>query len=193
MDETRLYAPGLFAGPAPAPAVQPRPAPPQQPHPTPMQSPAGAVPRTGVADGRAPVPGFQPQPQPQRRAGAFRRFMHALWELTVTTTAIALFAGAWALAIYGVAEERRRWMQAGVAATVLFTPFAVHRLSTRRGRYGFAVFGALVATLVGWRVVGRGTDDPAIGLAAVFGLQVLACFLMSWLTRRREPDPYPES
>jgi hypothetical protein len=50
------------------------------------------------------------------------------------------------------------------------------------------VFGALGATLLAWRVVGRGNGDPAIALAAVFGLQVLACFLMSWLTRRRERE-----
>jgi hypothetical protein len=139
-----------------------------------------------AAAGQTPVPGMQPQP---RRAGPFRRFLRALWELTLTTTAIALFVASWALAIQGVAEDRERRLFAGIAATVLFTPFAVHRLSSRRGRLAFAVFGALVATLVAWRVVGRATEDDAIALAAVFGLQVLASFLMTWLTRRREPDP----
>jgi tRNA A-37 threonylcarbamoyl transferase component Bud32 len=185
MDETRLYAPPLFAAPS---------APPRAPAAPPvLAAPAQAAPWNGAAyapDGRTPVPAVQAVP---RRAGPFRRFMHALWELTVTVTAIALFVGAWALAIYGVAEGRPRRMLAGVAATVLFTPFAMHRLSARRGRYGFAVFGSLAATLVAWRVVGRGTGDPAIGLAAVFGLQVLACFVMSWLTRRRQPDPPGDS
>ena len=187
MDETRLYAPALFA----APAAQPRPAAATPPVPP----PAAVAPRNGAAypvGDRTPVPGVQPQP-PVRRAGPFRRFVRALWELTVTTTAIALFVGSWALAIYGVAEGQRRYLMAGVAATVLFTPFAVHRLTARRGRYGFAVFGSMVASLVAWRVVGRGTDDPAITLAAIFGLQVLACFAMSWLTRRRQPDPPPDS
>jgi len=185
-DETRLYAPALFAAPAPSP--QPRAAaPPPAPQPAYVASYNGAA---RPVDGRTPVPAAPPQP---RRPSAFRRFMRGLWELTVTLTSIALFVGAWALAIYGVAEGQRRYLLAGVAATVLFTPFAMHRLSSRRGRYGFAVFGALAATLVAWRVVGRGTGDPAIALGAVFGLQVLACFVMSWLTRRRIPDPPPTS
>jgi eukaryotic-like serine/threonine-protein kinase len=183
-DETRLYAPPLFAAPAPVP--QPRPAAPSPPR---APSPEYAAPSNGVAyaQGQTPVQGPQP-----RRAGPFRRFLRALWELTITTTAIALFVGSWALAIQGVAENRPRRLLAGVAATVLFTPFAVHRLSSRRGRLGFAVFGALVATLVAWRVVGRAIGDDAVTLAAVFGVQVLACFLMTWLTRRREPDPPPD-
>ncbi|MFL5384905.1 MAG: serine/threonine-protein kinase [Longimicrobiaceae bacterium] len=179
-DETRLYAPPLY--PAPTPDAQPRPA---APPPPPAYGPPGAP--AYAVSGQAPAPGYAPQPRP----GPFARFMRALWELTVTTTAIALFVASWALAVYAVAEGRPRRLMAGMAATVLFTPFAVHRLTSRRGRLGFAVFGSLVATLVGWRVVGRGTGDPAIALAAVFGLQVLACFLMSWLTRRREPDPPP--
>jgi tRNA A-37 threonylcarbamoyl transferase component Bud32 len=185
-DETRLYAPPLFA----APAAQPRPAAPPPPR---VQPPTYPAPSTGVAPaagGQTPVPAAQPQP---RRAGPFRRFMRALWEFTVTLAAVALFVASWALAIQGVAEGRPRRLLAGVAATVLFTPFAMHRLTARRGRLGFAVFGALVATLVAWRVVGRAIDDRAVTLAAVFGLQVLACFVMTWLTRRRAPDPPPSS
>jgi len=178
-DQTRLYAPPIFPTPA---AAQGRPAAPPTPVPPPAYAAPGA-PVHAAADGQA----FAPQPRP----GPFGRFMRALWELTVTTTAIALFVASWALAVYAVAEGRPRRLMAGIAATVLFTPFAVHRLTSRRGRLGFAVFGSLVATLVAWRVVGRSTGDPAIALAAVFGLQVLACFLMSWLTRRREPDPPP--
>ena len=180
-DETRLYAPPLY--PSPAPQARPAAPPPSLPPPA-----YGAPGAPGYApNGQAPAPGFAPPPRP----GPFARFMRALWELTVTTTAIALFVASWALAISAVAEGRPRRLMAGVAATVLFTPFAVHRLTSRRGRFGFAVFGSLLATVVAWRVVGRGTGDTAIALAAVFGLQVLACFLMSWLTRRREPDPPP--
>ncbi|MFL5542468.1 MAG: serine/threonine-protein kinase [Longimicrobiaceae bacterium] len=183
-DQTRLYAPPLFPASAPTPAAQARPAAPPAPVPSPAYAPSGA-PVHAATGGQAL--GFATQPRP----GPFGRFLRALWELTVTTTAIALFVASWALAVYSVAEGRPRRLMAGIAATVLFTPFAVHRLTSRRGRLGFAVFGSLVATLVAWRVVGRGTGDPAIALAAVFGLQVLACFLMSWLTRRREPDPPP--
>jgi hypothetical protein len=129
------------------------------------------------------------------RPGPFRRFLRAAWEFTLTTVAVGLFVASWALAIQGVAMDSRKRLLAGVAATVLFTPLAVHRLTGRRGRYSFGVIGSIAATAVAWRVVGRGGGDPAIALAAVFGLQVLACFLMSWLTKRRrpEPQPYPTS
>lgn len=185
-EETRLYAPPPAARPAPAPVYAPppmqAPAPQWQgaPHP---QAPAHAYP----AQAQAPAHAYPAQPRP----GPFSRFMHALWEFALTMTSLGLFVASWALAIQGVAEDRPRRLMAGVAATVLFTPFAVHRLTSRRGRLGFSIFGSMVATLVGWRVAGRGTGDPAIMLAAIFGLQVLACFLMSWLTRRREPDPPP--
>ena len=189
-EETKLYAPALYPTPSPAPA--PASAAPGWPAPRPAPAPGPQAPQWQGA----PHPAAQPQApaqayaQPPRR-GAFARFMRAVWEFTLTMTAIALFVGSWAATIYYVAEGRPRRMLAGLAATVLFTPFAVHRLTSRRGRLGFAVFGSLVATLVAWRVVGRGTGDPAVALAAVFGLQVLACFLMSWLTRRREPQAPP--
>ena len=177
-EETRLYAPALFT-------------PPPQAAPQPVRAPAPPVAQWNGA----PPPAVPAQSGPayvtQPRPGPFGRFVRALWELTLTLAAIGLFVGSWALAIDGVAEGRPRRIYAGLAATVLFTPFAVHRLTSRRGRLGFGVFGSLLATLVAWRVAGRGTGDVAIALAAVFGLQVLACFLMSWLTRRREPDPPP--
>ena len=177
-EETRLYAPPPAARPAPAPA--PVYAPPPVAAPAPQWHGAPHP----QAHAQAPAHAYPAQPRP----GPFSRFMRALWEFALTMTALGLFVASWGLAVQGVAEDRPRRLMAGVAATVLFTPFAVHRLTSRRGRLGFSIFGSMVATLVGWRVAGRGTGDPAIMLAAIFGLQVLACFLMSWLTRRREPD-----
>jgi len=128
----------------------------------------------------------QPAPMipPARRPATMRGFFRALWDFTVTAVALTLFVGAWAVAIYGVAEDRDRLLYAGGAATLLMTPLAVHRLTGRRGRYSFGVVGSVLATLCAVRVVGL-EADPAIGLAAVFGLQILACFLMSWLTKRK--------
>ena len=140
--------------------------------------------------------GYAPQPQPQYAApqpGPFGRFVRAVWSFIVTLAAVLLFAASWALAIQGLVEDRPRRLIAGVVATVLFTPFAVHRLTGSRGRLSFAVIGSFIATVVGWRVVTPDGSDPAIGLAAVFGLQVLASFLMSWLTRPRERRPPPIS
>jgi hypothetical protein len=73
---------------------------------------------------------------------------------------------------------------AGATASVLFTPLAVHRLTGGRGRYRFVLFGSILATATAVYYVGRDTD-PAIILTAMFGMQVVTCFLMSRLTRRR--------
>jgi hypothetical protein len=141
--------------------------------------PRQAPPLPAAAQGQA-APAI-PRAKP---SGTIRSFFRALWDFTVTAVALTLFVGAWAVAIYGVAEGRDPLLYAGGAATLLMTPLAVHRLTGRRGRYGFGVAGSILATLCAVRVVGLETD-PAIGLAAVFGLQILACFLMSWLTRRK--------
>jgi len=166
------YAPA--APPAYAAAAQPPYAP--AAHPPYVAAPPSAAPRTGA-----------------RSTGAVGRFFHALWEFTVTTTALAMFVGAWWMAVAGAVQDRRLWLFGGVAATVFCTPFALHRLTGRRGRLGFGVVGSLGATALAWRLAGREGLDPAIALAAVFGLQVLACFAMSWLTRRRGREPEPHS
>jgi serine/threonine protein kinase len=121
---------------------------------------------------------------PARQPGRTRRYVRALWDLTVTATAVGLFMAAWAAAAAGVVEDNRTLLLLGGAATILFTPLAVHRLTGRRGRYGLAVLGSGVATGAAVRLVGVDAD-PAITLAAVFGLQVLTCFVLAWLTRNR--------
>jgi hypothetical protein len=112
------------------------------------------------------------------------RFFRALWDFSVTTTVVALFVGSWALAATGAVEDDRARLLGGALATVIFTPWAVHRLTGRRGRAGLGVLGSATATGVAVRYVGL-DSDPAILLAATFGLQVLTCFALSWLTRRK--------
>jgi protein-disulfide isomerase-like protein with CxxC motif len=117
-----------------------------------------------------------------------RRFFRGLWNFTVTTAVMALFVGAWALAANGVMQGNRQQVYAGATASVLFTPLAIHRLTGRRGRYGFVLFGSIVATATAVYYVGRDTD-PAIILTAMFGMQVVTSFLMARLTRRRLVAP----
>jgi serine/threonine protein kinase len=129
------------------------------------------------------------QPAVPRRPGGGRRFLRALWDFVVTTLVMALFVGSWVLAGSGVLEGERDRVFAGAALTVLFTPMAIHRLTGRRGRYSLALFGSIVATAAAVYYVGRGEDaDPAIILAAMFGLQVIASFVMTRIARRR-PAP----
>ncbi|HET7463147.1 MAG TPA: protein kinase, partial [Longimicrobium sp.] len=200
-EHTRIYAPPT---PQPRPAqvavpsvFTPTPRPPA--HAPPPQYASAAQPSYALAGQPPYSPASSPSPaalaagaQPQapaRPSSAFGRFFRALWEFTVTTTALAMFVGAWWAAVAGAVQDRRLWVYAGVAATVFCTPFALHRLTGRRGRLGFGVVASLGATALAWRLAGRQGMDPAIALAAVFGLQVLACFGMSWLTRRRKRDP----
>jgi serine/threonine protein kinase len=201
-DATRLYE----SDPAPRPVSEPRPAttfstpaargfaPAPEPRPVAQVSaPAPVVPAPAAA---AASP-LQPQTSAaleaamraadramEKRPGRVRRFFHALWDFTVTTASLLLFVAAWWVAASGVVEDDPRRIWAGAAASVLFTPFAVHRLTGRRGRYGMGVLGALLASGLAVYYVGMDAD-PAIGLAAVFGLQILTCFALSWLTRRR--------
>jgi serine/threonine-protein kinase len=171
-DETRMQTPPPVREHAsiPAPAMY---APP--PHAYPSAAPPAAYP-----------PAAYPPPHP----GAMRRFARGLWQFILTCMALALFVGAWALASMGVEAEDTRFVYAGAAAAILFTPLAVHRLSGRRGRLGMGVAACMLAT--GGAVYCVGMDsDPAITLAAVFGVQVVASFVTSRLTRRRRPlEPY---
>jgi eukaryotic-like serine/threonine-protein kinase len=137
----------------------------------------------------APVPAQPGPPTLPRRPGTARRFFRALWDFTVTTAVMALFVGAWLLAGSGVMEGERDRILAGAAASVLFTPLAIHRLTGRRGRYGLALFGSIAASFAAVYYVGRDAD-PAIILLAMFGLQVVASFVMTRLFRRR-PRPEP--
>jgi serine/threonine-protein kinase len=174
-DETRMQTPPPVRGHAsiPAPTMYAPPAPP--PHAYPAAAPPAAYP-----------PAAYPPPRP----GVMRRFARGLWQFIVTCTALALFVGAWALASMGVTAEDTRWVYAGAAAAILFTPLAVHRLSGRRGRLGVGVAACMLATGAAVYYVGM-DSDPAITLAAVFGVQVVASFVTSRLTRRRVPiDAY---
>jgi hypothetical protein len=159
-----------------------------------MRAPAMPQPALATAAPLAQhAPAAVPQPvQPTvpRRPGATRRFFRALWDFIVTLVVMALFVGSWALAGNGVLEGERDRILVGAAATVLFTPMAIHRLTGRRGRYSLALFGSIVATFAAYYYVGQGDDpDPAIILAAMFGLQVVASFVMTRIFRRRaEPQ-----
>ncbi|HYJ79792.1 MAG TPA: hypothetical protein VEW03_09340, partial [Longimicrobiaceae bacterium] len=164
--------------PAPRPAIEHTELAPQ-----PRQQPAFAA-AAPAAPVRVPQPPEGAYATSPRAPGSLGRFFRALWDFTVTTVSLALFVGAWAAAVSGVAEGDRRLILGGAVATVLLTPLAVHRLTGRRGRYGFGVIGSVVATLGAVRAVGLDAD-PAIGLAAIFGLQIFACFVMAWLTKRK--------
>lgn len=130
-----------------------------------------------------------PTVSPPARPGFFRRAAAALWDFTVTTAIMGLFVASWALAGQGALDGQRKPAFAGMAAAILFTPLAIHRLTGRRGRLGMGIAASLVATGAGVYWMGLRTD-PAITLAGVFGLQVTSSFVMARLTRRRITDPY---
>jgi hypothetical protein len=145
-------------------------------------APRLAQPQSAFAAAAIPRQQMQASPRP----GAARRFFRALWDFVVTMVVMALFVGSWALAGSGVLEGERDRMYAGAAATVLFTPMAIHRLTGRRGRYSLALFGSIVATAAAVYYVGQGEDvNEDIVLLAMFGLQVVASFVMTRFARRK--------
>jgi serine/threonine protein kinase len=160
--------------------------------PAPAAQPLAAAPAYAAPLSAAPAPTYPASPSAeavaQRQPGGVRRFLRGVWSFTVTTAVMALFVGAWVLAGNGVVQGRMDQIYAGAAASVLFTPLAVHRLTARRGRYGFTLFGSIIATATAVYYVGRDTD-PAIVLAAMFGMQVVTSFVMARLTRRRPIAP----
>ena len=159
---------------ATAVSVEPAAPPPARPAPARPTAPAAAS--------------VGPVMEERRQPGVVRRFLRALWDFSVTAIVVGLLVGSWALAASGVLDEDRARFLGGAVATVLFTPWAVHRLTGRRGRAGLGVLGSAAATGATVRYVGL-EADPAILLAATFGLQVVTCFVLSWLTRRDVREP----
>jgi hypothetical protein len=84
----------------------------------------------------------------------------------------------------GVVKDENPQIALAAAATIFLTPIALHRLAGRHGRLRLSMLCSLIATGAAVRTVGL-HGDPAIALVAIFGLQVLACFGVEWLTGRR--------
>ncbi|HEU0015410.1 MAG TPA: serine/threonine-protein kinase [Longimicrobium sp.] len=178
-DHTQLLTPP----PVPAAAAAPSPVRPQVAMPAPAPQPAFSLPSApALPVQRAPEPVAAPRP------GLARRFFAWLWDFTVTLVVLGLFTGAWVLAASGVVDDDVQRVYAGAAASILFTPLAIHRLTGRRGRYGVGLLGSAAATGGAVYYIGTSTD-PALLLAAVFGLQVVTSFLLARLTRRRPQPP----
>jgi hypothetical protein len=197
----------LFAARTGTPPV-PRAAPPLAAQPQPQ-----AQTRTGFAAPGAAVPGFgaataapafapphaPPAPSPAqsgdalleeaRRRWRMKRLKSWVWETAVSLTVYAGFVGAWLLAVGGALEGSRDGLIVGTALTVPLTPAAIHRLTDRRG-WPWLLFGAsVVATGVARWSLGARTDN-LYELAAIFGGQVLLCWVAARLfpRRRRRTD-----
>jgi serine/threonine protein kinase len=199
-DSTRLYE---VPSPPPAPAM-PRPAPPAtlfQPAPpssarpapsapgTRMPQPVPAVPMWGVAPPSAPASERTGIPQPPAEAGAIRRLGRALADFVATLAIMAGFVGCWVLAAEGVVHHDSLHVRLGAAASILFTPLAIHRLTGRTGRPKLLVFGAILATIVAMRLLDGA--DTAVRLGGIFGMQVVMSFLLTTIFPRRKPKPKP--
>jgi serine/threonine protein kinase len=127
---------------------------------------------------------IEPLPAP-RRPGRLRRAVRAVTSFLLTTASLALFAGAWYLALVGAREGDLREVFAGAAASVLLTPLAVHRLTGCRGSYSFALLGSILAS--GATVYLVGPDHRiASTLAALLAVQLLVSFVAVRLTAMAE-------
>lgn len=134
----------------------------------------------------APSTDFAPTTAPTT-GGWLRRAGRATLSFTLTLSSIALFAGAWIVALMGTQDGDMQRVYAGAVASVLFTPLAIHRITGSRGSYRFTLFSALSASGLALYLT-RGHRTIAI-LAAVLAAQLLASLIASRLTRRATPPP----
>jgi hypothetical protein len=105
----------------------------------------------------------------------------------VTLVSLGLFAGAWTLAATGAHEDDLQRLYGGGAATVLLTPFALHRITGRRGSLRFAVLCSIGASALALYLTRE--HRMAVRLAAMLCGQLAASFLALRLTRRPAPLP----
>lgn len=156
-------APGEHARVVPAPATRPAP-----------------------AEG-SPQPAASLRPLPRR--GWVRAATVAAWNFLVTTAAFALFTGVWFVAVTALADNDLDLLYLSTAATVVVTPFALHRLMGSRGSFRFALFACILASLATiYLVADEGRADIQLVLAALFMAQLLAVVCAEILTRRRPSD-----
>ncbi len=156
--------------------------------------------RPGGGSGRLPVEleGLRPQglrptapPPAAPRSRWFRRAATAVWNFVVTTASVALFAGAWLLAIQGLQEHDLQRVYAGAGVSVLLTPLAIHRLLGRRGSLRLALFGSLVGSAAAVYFLAPAEPMERV-LAAMFSAQVVLSFGVERLTRRSAlSDAFP--
>jgi serine/threonine protein kinase len=194
-DRTQLYeAPRPAPRPSPAPFVPPAPArapertefaPVTDRRPQPVAgAPAWSTAPAQQTQNRPPMP----QPEPPRPPGMMRRLGSALADLAITLGILGGFVGAWSLAVMGVLNHDVLRMKAGAGASVLFTPLAIQRLTGRSGRPVLLVVGSIAATVLALRYLGPDTDRM-VRLGGIFGMQVVASFVLSTVFPRRKPRP----
>jgi eukaryotic-like serine/threonine-protein kinase len=138
----------------------------------------------------APAPRVAPAPPaamaPAQERGWLRRTARAVWELGVTTIATVLFAGSWFFVTSGLQQDDQKSIYLGAAASVVATPWAIHRLLRRPGSFRFS----LLCCVAGSGVVALLLREQPIErvLAAVFVAQVCLCVGAERLTRPRRLD-----
>ncbi len=144
-------------------------------------------------DGTRAAPDFSPArfsppappPAPRPREGWLRRAGRATWNFAITVVSLGLFAGSWTLTAAGAQAHDLQKLYGGGAATVLFTPLALHRITGRRGSLRFAVLCSIGAS--GLAVYLTRDHRLTVVLAALLGGQLVASFVALRLTRRPAP------
>jgi tRNA A-37 threonylcarbamoyl transferase component Bud32 len=133
---------------------------------------------------RIPAPAPAAPPVPEK--GWFRRAARAVWELGVTTAATVAFAGSWFFVTAGIQRDDMQGIYMGAAASVIATPWAIHRLLRRPGSYRFSLLCCVAGSAAAALLL---RDQPIERiLAAMFVVQVGLSVLAERLTRPREPD-----
>ncbi|MDB4947934.1 MAG: hypothetical protein JWM27_583, partial [Gemmatimonadetes bacterium] len=169
------------------PPTQYQPAPTRSPQ-QPTQAPAGPpIPAWGLAPpGIAPAnPTAVAQPPEPRTPTRMRRLGSAVLDLAVTMGLMGGFVGCWALAVSGVLHHDSMRTRLGAAASVLFTPLAIHRLTGRAGRPRLLLIGSVAASATALHFLAGA--DTAVRLGGIFGMQVVTTFVLSSILPRPKP------
>lgn len=124
-----------------------------------------------------------PAQAPPRRRGRFRRAVRAVWEFLLTLVAVALFVACWAAVGAGLEEGEVGIVYAAAAASVLFAPLAVHRVTGARGSYRFALLGSIVAS-AGAALLIHPVEELQLFLPLLFVLQLAVSWIVCRVTRR---------
>jgi hypothetical protein len=97
------------------------------------------------------------------------------------------------VAVASLQDHNLQQLYASTAATVLLSPFALHRLMGSRGSLRFAVFASILASFATIYLLVESRDEAVeMVLASLFMAQLVAVVLAEILTRRRGSDELDE-
>jgi hypothetical protein len=124
------------------------------------------------------------EPRRLRRAGWARRAAAAGWSATLTLVSIAVAVAFGAAMFEAFFNNLTEPFYASVAGLTVSVPWAIHRLSGRRGSYPLALIACVVTAIALFRLLAPLTS-PEVAMIVLGPAQILAAGGVARVTRRR--------